>query len=404
MESAEGQHSAVGATTSAGVSSRRAPGRGAGATGDGPGDQYDASSAGSACAVPQGPQKGAEKRKARDADAHVPADDSAEQSPAKRHADSSLVAVGGGRGALGLGPAFAEPVSGDALAQGEVSIDALLRSGAFGWAGLGAAGVAVPTLGSYPSPSASCALPLGPAGSRGDGGMAMAMVGWAPWALRPGSQALGLGRAVVGDGQGAPGAVLEIGTATHGGGGWQLSGMRGVGGVDRSIGSVGGVGMGGQIMAGLGGSGRGQGRQGRPVVELTSRLMNTYTRVNDACNSRHLHVAPPATTLPGLPGAGTGVGLGARAEAGVGRGAGGGGVGAVCGGAARRVYNHGYDDENGNYIVRVGDVVNGRYQIALKHQGNSALLGMQNCLRGCVCVCVCVCVWEWVCVRARVRA
>ena len=48
------------------------------------------------------------------------------------------------------------------------------------------------------------------------------------------------------------------------------------------------------------------------------------------------------------------------------------------GAATRRLYNNGYDDENGNYIIRVGDLVNGRYQIALKHQSNSALLGTQR--------------------------
>jgi len=40
-----------------------------------------------------------------------------------------------------------------------------------------------------------------------------------------------------------------------------------------------------------------------------------------------------------------------------------------------RVYNKGHDDEHGDYIVRAGDLVNGRYEILRRPNGSSPLLG-----------------------------
>ena len=94
---------------------------------------------------------------------------------------------------------------------------------------------------------------------------------------------------------------------------------------------------------GVTGAGRGRGgqhkvkpREGRPVVRLTGQLLDTYKRINDKYYTRQLPV--PAISR-------------------------------------KRVFNDGYDDESGNYIVRVGDVINDRYQIALRQGTKSAVLG-----------------------------
>jgi hypothetical protein len=90
-----------------------------------------------------------------------------------------------------------------------------------------------------------------------------------------------------------------------------------------------------------GGQGDGKGqkvkaRPNRPSVRLTAQLLDTYKRINDKYYRRQVSIPAPLR---------------------------------------KRVYNDGYDDESGNYIVRVGDIINGRYQIAIREGGKSAVLG-----------------------------
>ena len=39
------------------------------------------------------------------------------------------------------------------------------------------------------------------------------------------------------------------------------------------------------------------------------------------------------------------------------------------------LYNEGYDDETGDYIVRAGDIINDRYQVAIRQGAKTPLLG-----------------------------
>eukprot|EP00960_Hanusia_phi_P050996 760543-Hanusia_phi.AAC.1 len=41
----------------------------------------------------------------------------------------------------------------------------------------------------------------------------------------------------------------------------------------------------------------------------------------------------------------------------------------------KRIYNEGFDDESGDYIVRAGDIINERYQISVKQGSKSPILG-----------------------------
>ena len=69
-------------------------------------------------------------------------------------------------------------------------------------------------------------------------------------------------------------------------------------------------------------------RADNPVKKLTVRLLDTYQGINEKYYARH-----------------------------------------------KRVYNEGYDDENGDYIVRVGDMINDRYEILQRPGGKPPFLG-----------------------------
>jgi len=71
-----------------------------------------------------------------------------------------------------------------------------------------------------------------------------------------------------------------------------------------------------------------RGRANNPVIRLTYKLLDTYQGINEKYYAKH-----------------------------------------------KKVYNNGHDDDHGDYIIRPGDMVNGRYEITRRPNGTSPLLG-----------------------------
>eukprot|EP00286_Rhodomonas_abbreviata_P020318 CAMPEP_0181304728 /NCGR_PEP_ID=MMETSP1101-20121128/9317_1 /TAXON_ID=46948 /ORGANISM="Rhodomonas abbreviata, Strain Caron Lab Isolate" /LENGTH=579 /DNA_ID=CAMNT_0023410529 /DNA_START=616 /DNA_END=2355 /DNA_ORIENTATION=+ len=69
-------------------------------------------------------------------------------------------------------------------------------------------------------------------------------------------------------------------------------------------------------------------RAHNPVIRLTYKLLDTYQGINEKYYAKH-----------------------------------------------KKTYNNGHDDDHGDYIIRPGDMVNGRYEIARRPNGSSPLLG-----------------------------
>jgi len=85
---------------------------------------------------------------------------------------------------------------------------------------------------------------------------------------------------------------------------------------------------GGQHQAARAGGDRRSGGKGNPVVKLTVKLLHTYQEINEKYYAKH-----------------------------------------------KGPCNDGYDDENGDYVIRQGDLINERYEVANRPGSKSPLLG-----------------------------
>jgi hypothetical protein len=90
----------------------------------------------------------------------------------------------------------------------------------------------------------------------------------------------------------------------------------------------------------LGAGRQGRHRPGNPVVKLSVKLLDTYKIINDKYYTRQKSKAATKQQTQN-----------------------------------RRIYNDGYDDEAGDYIVREGDIIRDRYKITVRPGSKTPLLG-----------------------------